>query len=166
MNHLGTISYESVSLWVSLASLLVSIAAVWIAKSSLSRAEDSLRQAERVADRDLRDWRQRTWFDLFVIADEVHTSLLFFKTEYGSPSSPPWGNGERQQDFNNLVTILAKAYTKAVVFPINPATDEFFSSVAAIKSGEDALSEELLNKIFDSVEKIRQKALIHPGVLG
>ena len=43
---------ESVSLTVGIISLLVAVAAAWLAQSSLS-------QAERVADRDQKDWKQR-----------------------------------------------------------------------------------------------------------
>ena len=161
-----TINYESASFWASIASLLVAVAATWIARSSLQRAEDSLRQAERIADRDQRDWRQRTWFDLFVQADELQYALLCFRNKHGSPSSPPWNKGVWKQDFSDLVTLLAKAFRKAVVFPVNPVTSEFFSAVTAIQSGEDALSSELSGKIFDAVEKIREKALVDPGVLG
>jgi hypothetical protein len=52
----------------------------------------------------------------------------------------------------------------AVVFPQNPAIQAFLSSTAVFKD-EKTVSEERLSKVFDAVELVRQKALIHPTIL-
>src|SRR5229473_5734568 len=78
---------ESVSIMIEVISLLAALAAVWVARSSLS-------QAQRVADRDQRDWRQRKWFDLYFKADEAYDALDRFQVLYPGSSSPGWGTPE------------------------------------------------------------------------
>jgi hypothetical protein len=64
------------------ASLIVAMAATWIARSSLLRAEDSIHQAKQIADRDLKDWRQTKWFDVYLKANEAYDKLEAFQTQY------------------------------------------------------------------------------------
>jgi hypothetical protein len=77
---LQTLDYNLVSLIVAVASLIVAAAAAVVAARSLS-------EAKRVAERDLRDWRQRTWFEVYYKADEVYDALQAFQARYG-PSMP------------------------------------------------------------------------------
>lgn len=48
----------------------------------------------------------------------------------------------------------------AMVFPVNPVITEFCLCTVGITSLEEALSKERLQKLFDAVENIREKALI------
>ena len=73
--HDAQMNYDSVSLWIAVASFVVSIAACLIAWSSLS-------QAKQVAGRDRKDWKQRKWFDLYFSASEIYDSLDRFSCAY------------------------------------------------------------------------------------
>ena len=74
-------NYESMSLWVAVASLIVAITALLVAIGANRIAESSLSQAKQVADRDQRDWRQRKWFDLYF---QDKSSIRFTRTLPGS----------------------------------------------------------------------------------
>jgi hypothetical protein len=73
--------YNLVSLIIATASLAVAGAATVIAKSSLS-------QAKRVAERDLRDWKQRTWADVYFKGDEAYDALDALQKQYGDSPMP------------------------------------------------------------------------------
>jgi hypothetical protein len=144
---------ESVTLMIEAVSLFVALAAVWIARSSLS-------QAQRVADRDQRDWRQRKWFDLYFKADEAYDALDRFQTLYSS-----WNPEELEREWNDLMTIMRGVHRMALVFPQTTATAALLSSTAVFKNPQQAASKDCLSKLFDAVEGIRQKALLDTSVL-
>jgi len=156
MNGKTAINYDSISLWVAIASLLVSVAAAYVAKSSLS-------QAEQVADRDRRDWGQRKWFDLYFKANQLYDSLDRFQTLYDAATPC---TTEFQKDWNDLMFLIREVQCMALVFPKNPVTDEFLSCTAVFKDRAEALSKCRLNKVFNAVDGIRLKALLDPAVLG
>jgi hypothetical protein len=81
-----TIDYESGNFWVGIAVLFVSVAslvaaivALVLAKASVRLAESSLTQAQQVAEHELRDWKQRKWFDLYDAAESFITLLERFQ---------------------------------------------------------------------------------------
>jgi hypothetical protein len=159
MNCVTTINYESVSLGLSIASVAVSVAAVCIAKSSLS-------QAKRFADRDQRSWRQRKWFDLYLKANEAYDSLDRFQGLYvGTASfSATARTPEFEKDWNQLIGPFREVHAMAVVFPKNSVTHELFLSTGFSNDPKEAvllaLSKDHLEKVFNAVEGIRQRALI------
>jgi len=53
----------------------------------------------------------------------------------------------------------------AVVFPKTPAIDELLAATAVFKDSHEAFSQERLDKLFDAVQNLREKALVHPSVL-
>jgi hypothetical protein len=148
------LSHESVSLAIAIASLLASVAAALIARSSLS-------QAKLVADRDQKDWKQRKWFDLFFKADEAYDALDRFQTLYPSTSSPGWNTAEMQRESHDLMRTMRTVHRIAVVFPKNPVIDALFEATAAFKEMGEATSKERLSKVFDAVQGVREKALVH-----
>jgi hypothetical protein len=161
-----TINYGVASFWVSMASFLISVAATWIAKSSLKRAEVSIRQAEQVAARDQRDWKQRKWFDLYLKANELYDALEFFQTKYVNIFAQSWVSGEWKSDFNDLTHLIRAAHAMAMVFPVNAAVTEFCESTTVFSNPQEALSKERLKKVFNAVEKIRERARINdPSIL-
>jgi uncharacterized membrane protein YidH (DUF202 family) len=155
MNGKTAINYESIPLWVAIASLMVSVAAVFIAWSSLS-------QAKQVADRDRRDWKQRKWFDLYFKANEIHDSLDRFQTLYDDATPC---TTEFQKDWNDLMFLIREVQSMAVVFPKNSVIEEFLSCTAVFKDRAEVLSKCRLKKVFNAVEGIRLKALLDPTVL-
>jgi hypothetical protein len=150
-------NYESISLWIAVASLVVSVAAAWIAQSSLS-------QAKLVAERDQRDWKQRKWFDLYFTASEFHDSLAHFQALYDESAVEA---REFQRDRNELMFLLRRMYSMAVVFPQDPAITALMKCAIGLREPAQALSAERLHKFSDAVEGLRQKALVtDTAVLG
>jgi hypothetical protein len=151
-----TISFESVSAWAAIASVLVSAAAACVAWSSLS-------QAKRVADRDRRDWKQRKWFDLYFKANEAYDFLDRFQTQHKviETQSETFIN-----DWNDLMSLFREVHSMAVVFPKCTAIDELLSCTAVFKNPQEALSKDRLQKVLGALEGIRQRALVDPIVLG
>jgi hypothetical protein len=151
MRH--AISLEAISLIVGIVSLIIALAATLIAKSSLS-------QARQVAARDQTDWKQRKWFDLYFKADEAYDALDRFQALYPTPSAPGWNTNEMRRESHDLVRIMRTVHRIAVVFPMNPEVQALFDATAVFKNMDEATSKERLEKVFDAVEGIRQKALI------
>jgi len=151
-------TYQSISLIIAVTSLLVALAAAWIAKSSLS-------QANQVAQRDQKDWRQRKWFDLYFKADGTYDALDRFHVLYTSTSTPSWGTKEWEAEWNDLMHILRRVHAMALVFPKNPVINELLSATAVFKDPEQAVSKERLEKVLNAVEGVRQKALVDATVL-
>jgi len=144
---------ESVSLTVGVISLLVAVAATWIARSSLS-------QAERVADRDQKDWKQRKWFDLYFKADEAYDDLDRFQI-----LSPSWNAQQLEWEWNELMRAMRGVHKMAVVFPKNPVIDALLSSTAVFNDQQQAISKDRLSGLFEAVEGVRKKALLNADIL-
>jgi hypothetical protein len=153
---------DSISLQVSIASLavagaslLISVAATWIAASSLS-------QAKRVANRDLTDWRQRKWFDLYFKADEAYDALEAFQIKYqdGVPTSDEEQWARFSNDWNELMDLFRRVHSMAVVFPKNAVIDGLLLSSAVFSNVGEGLSKERLKRVFHSVQNMRDQALI------
>ena len=159
-------NYESISLWVAVASLIVAITALFVAIGANRIAKSSLSQAKQVADRDQRDWRQRKWFDLYFKTNQAYDFLERFQVLYENPPSGASGVEEARRDWNSLMFLIRELHTMAVVFPKNAAIDELFASTAVFKNREEALSKDRLEKIRNAMEAIRQHALVEPAVLG
>ncbi|HXP78897.1 MAG TPA: hypothetical protein VN976_03250 [Verrucomicrobiae bacterium] len=155
--HDSQMNYESISLWVAVASLALSVAACLIAWSSL-------RQAKQVAERDRKDWKQRKWFDLYFAASGVYDDLdrfqgqyVFTRTGAGVQSVP----GQRNTDLSDLMASIRKVHAMAAVFPKTQAITDLFNATAAFKeTDKEVTSRDRLKKIGDAVEGLRQQALL------
>ena len=145
------LNYESVTLWIALASLAVSIAACLIAGSSLS-------QAKQVAERDRKDWKQRKWFDLFLGASEVYDYLDRFQAQYDAMSPTLYNIPEFERDFTDLMFRIRRVHAMAAVFPKNPIVTELFDATAAFKDKKEAVSKGRLTKVSNAVEGLREQA--------
>jgi hypothetical protein len=150
---------------VALASLFVSIVATYIAKTSLNRSEESIRQAERVADRDQKDWRQRKWFELYLKANEAYDTLEKFQIEYGATPQSPDNAKKYKSDFNNLMYVFRAVHALAMVFPIDPVVTELCLATADFEEVENIFSTERLKRIFEAMNSVREKALVDTAVL-
>jgi hypothetical protein len=149
---------DAVPLVISVASLLVSLASFFVARSSL-------KQAEQVAERARRDWKQRKWFDLYFKASEVYDFLDRFQKQYAAMSPTLWGIPAVQNDFNELMFLVRKLHSMAVVFPKHQVINELLNSTAVFKDRNEAMSDDRLKKIFDAVEGLRVMALVDTSVL-
>jgi hypothetical protein len=159
-------NYQSASFWVCIASLLVALASLIIAGFATLIARNSLLQAERVAERDLRDWRQRKWFDLYFMASEVYHSLDRFKSKHEGKNPATRWDQETLIDFNELMFATRKLGAVAFVFPKCPSIDQLIGALAVFSNRDEAFSSERLDKVFDAVENVRAKTLVDASILG
>jgi hypothetical protein len=163
-----TIDYNLVSLIVAIVSLVVAFASLVVAGAAAKIAKNSLSQAERVAERDLRDWKQRTWADVYFKGDEAHDALNAFQVQYAGAVPAPMSEGynefaRRRNEVNNH---LRRVNSMAALFPKNAIMNELFAITGGMKEDHQLLSPESLEKLFDAVDNIRQeKALIDPAIL-
>jgi hypothetical protein len=154
--HDAQMNYDSVSLWIAVASFVVSIAACLIAWSSLG-------QAKQVAERDRKDWKQRKWFDLYFAASGVHADLDRFQAKYVFGNSA-YSQDQRNRDINDLMTSIRKVHAMAAVFPRAQAITDMIDATAAFKNTEkEVTSKDRLKRIGDAVEGLREQALILDG---
>jgi hypothetical protein len=128
-------------------------------------AAESLRQAKDVAERELADWRQSKWLELYFRASEMCDALEHFqkvhKPEFGEYRySEPMAS-----DYNRFIFLNRKCLTMAVVFPKNDAVDKLAVAAAAFREWEEIFSKERLKVIAEAVQDIRELALLHPTVL-
>jgi hypothetical protein len=152
------VTYDVVYLGIAVASLVTSAAAALIAKSSLS-------QAKRVAERDRKEWKQRTWFDLYFKGCEFCDFWEHFQARYATGSADIWKTPGIEKDYTELMFLARKVLSMAVVLPVNKVIDELCASTAVFKNPNEALSEPRLKKAADAVEGLRQMALMDKSVL-
>lgn len=164
------------TLWITtiigIASVIVAVASSWIAKASLDAAktasrtaDNTLRQAKEVADRDLADWRQSKWFDLYVRARDMGTALEYFQAKYRGTSRHPQQDHEMNKDYNDFMLLNKQCMTMAVLFPKNEVIETLAAAAAAFRDWKEALSSKRLALIEDAIEEIRTLALLRPEVL-
>jgi len=152
-------SYEPISFWVPLVALACSIASVLIAWSSLA-------QAKHVADRNLSDWRQTKWYDLYFKANEAYDLLDRFQSVYGSATGPNYGSLECDRDWNDLMAGMREVHTAALVFPRTATIDKLLSATGHFERRDrDAFDKERLPRLIEALEGLRKRALVNPEVL-
>jgi hypothetical protein len=130
------------TLWITtvigVASLVAALTALWIANSSLDAAktasrtaDDTLQQAKKVAHRDLADWRQSKWFDLYVRGRDMGTTLEYFQTKYKGTLLDPRKDHEINGNCNDFMALNRRCMTMAVVFPKNEIIENLAAAAAA-----------------------------------
>jgi hypothetical protein len=159
---LATIDYESGTFWVPIAALGVSAASFAAAVVALFLAKSSLTQAQQVADRDLRNWTQRKWFDLYEAAEKFCLLLEQFQAKYDQHLETK----EFIDDVNALTFAARRTLPFASVFPQNPTVDAFFACINKWKLDENLFSKKMLEEYQDAIEGFRQKSLVHGSVIG
>lgn len=133
------------------------------AKISTGLADESLRQTKEVAERELADWRQSKWFELYFKASEMCDTLEHFQKSH-RPEEYRYG-GPIASDYNNFIFLNRKCLMMAAVFPKNDAVDKLAAASAAFANFDEMFSKERLALIGDAVQDIRELALLHPAVL-
>lgn len=161
-----------ITIFIGVGSIIIAGASLWVAKASLNAAEtasqtadETLQQTREVAERDLADWRQTKWFDLYVRAREMGTALEHFQTKYRGKLSDPLQDDEMNKDFNAFIILNRRCMTMAVVFPKNEVIENLAAAAAAFRDWKEALSPKRLELIEDAIEDVRTLALLRPEVL-
>jgi hypothetical protein len=135
------------------------------AKASKELAAQSLRQASDVAERQLTDWRQSKWLELYFRASEVCDTLERFQKIHKPHTGEDRHSQPLASDYNDFISLNRRCMAMAVVFPKNDAVDKLFKAMAAFKNFDEIYSTERLQSIADAVQDVRELALLHPAVL-
>lgn len=154
-------------MWINVISLLISVASFLAARAAVRVAQSSLRQAERVATRDRQEWKQRTWFDLYLKANEAYDFFEYFQGKYHDrdTESSPERIQEFAQDWNHLMRLMRHVHAMATVFPKNSVIDGLITSTAVFTNEKEALSPDRLAKVFNAVKGLGEKALLAHDIL-
>lgn len=159
---LATIDYESRNFWVAIAALIITAASLIAAIIALLLAKIALVQSQQVADRDLRNWTQQKWFDLYEAAEKFCLLLEQFQAKYDKRLETK----EFIDDVNGLTFAARRTLPFASVFPQNPTVDAFFACIKKWKLDENLFSKNMLEDYADAIEGFRQKSLVHEAVIG
>ncbi len=158
-------NYDSANFWVAVASLavavIVSVVSLYLSKVSVRISESSLNLAKELAERDLRDWTQRKWFDLFDAAENFRTLLERFQVKYKGRLATK----EFEDDAHELVFAARRMLRFASVFPQNPTLDAFFSCIKKWNFEENLFSKEMAADYDDAIEGFRQQARVPAEVI-
>jgi hypothetical protein len=158
-------NYESANFWVALASLavavIVSVVSLYLSKVSVGISESSLNLTKELAERDLRDWTQRKWFDLYDAAETFRTLLERFQVKYERRLATK----EFEDDAHELTFAARRTIRFACVFPQNPALNAFFSCVNKWNLEENLFSKEMAADYDDAIEGFRQQARVPAEVI-
>lgn len=152
-----------ISACISVISVPISFIALFISKASLS-------QAKTVADRDLKDWRQTKWFDLYLSANEAYDELDRFQALYcDTPYEENISTPAFVTDWNNLNRLIRLAHAMAGVFPINKIVTQLFDNTTLSADRTEAcskiFSKEYKKNFFDAVDDLRLSALVDGSIL-
>lgn len=165
MCSLTAVDYEAGGFWVSVASLVVavtvSVVSLRLAKVSVRIAESTLNLTKEVSERDLRDWTQRKWYDLYVAAEDFRLLLERFQIRYDRILE----TREFEDAAHELNFAVRRLLARAGIFPENPTVDAFFSWIRKWKLDENLFSKEMFEEFIDVVEGFRQKALVPEVVI-
>jgi hypothetical protein len=116
---------------------------------------------KELAERDLRDWTQRKWFDLYQAAEHFRTLLERFQAKYDKRLSTK----EFEADAHELTLAGRQTLQFASVFPQNPTIDAFFACINKWDLDKNLFSKEMFTDYADAIEGFRQKALVPPAVI-
>jgi endonuclease/exonuclease/phosphatase (EEP) superfamily protein YafD len=156
MCYLATINYESGNFWAAIAALAISVASLVAAIVSLVLARNALVQAQQVADRDLRNWTQQKWFDLYEAAEKFCLLLEQFQAKYNQRLTTK----EFVDDMNALTFAGRRTLPFASVFPQNTTIDAFFDCINKWPLVENVFSKEMLKDYADAIEGFRLQARV------
>jgi hypothetical protein len=148
-------TFDWITLGVSAASVIVSIIAAVYAREAVTEARLTTQRAQQ-------DWKQRQWVDLYREANYAYDLFDQFQTVYGGETP----GADYKAAFNAAVFQLRKAHAVAAVFPVNPVVTSFFEASVAFKGHDDPKFPEKLHRIFESVQDIREQALLDAKLLG
>jgi hypothetical protein len=113
---------EEILFWITLASVVSSIASLrWTIRAEKT-ARKSLFLAQKSYEDAKNDWKQRKWFDLYLVASEAMVELEAFQARHTEVST----HATYQKDVQHLVGTFRKAHAMAAVFPVIDVVTELF----------------------------------------
>jgi hypothetical protein len=159
------VDFESANFWVALASLAVavavSMASLCLSKASVRIAQNSLDLTKELAERDLRDWTQRKWFDVYDAAETFRALLERFNVKYDRKLPTK----EFEDDAHELTFASRRMIRFACVFPENSTVNALFNCVRKWNLEEDLFSKEMAAGYDDAIEGLRQQAQVPVEVI-
>jgi hypothetical protein len=159
------INYEHANFWVAVASLgvavIVSIVSLYLSKASVRISQNSLDLTKELAERDLRDWMQRKWFDLYDAAEVFRTLLDKLQVKYDKELKTI----EFENEVNELTFAARRMIRFACVFPQNPTVNALFSCVNKWNLAENLFSKEMAAAYDDAIEALRQQAKVPSEII-
>jgi hypothetical protein len=141
--------------WVAALALFVAVVSFVVARKTLLDAEDS--------------WKQQKWFDLYAKADEAYDTVQLYRTNwegYLNPNvvAPGIDIFRRGNDWNNLMFIIRRVHSMAMVFPRHHAINKLVAATE-FNTPEDAFQDEQLKMFSDAVQDIREMAVLDESIL-
>ncbi|WP_433966622.1 hypothetical protein [Tunturiibacter gelidiferens] len=94
-------------------------------------------------ERDLRDWKQRTWADIYFKGDEAYDALDAFQEQHGDSPTPLQTYDELvsfTKDRNDVMNLLRRVNSMAALFPQNAVMNELFAITGGMKENPQLLS--------------------------
>jgi len=135
--------------WVAISALVVAIVSLFVARKTLKDAEEF--------------WKQQKWFDLYAKADEAYDTLDRYCTTYRGLNRPEI-LVSHADDWNDLMFLMRRAHSMAMVFPKHPAIDKLVKATS-FNRPEDAFEEGRLNLFSEAVGDMREMAVLDPSIL-
>jgi hypothetical protein len=135
--------------WVAVSALIVAVVSFFVARKTLLDAEDF--------------WKQQKWFDLYAKADEAYDTFERYRTTYKVYQDPTWNPGHTE-DWNNLMFLIRRVHSMAMVFPKHLAIDKLVGATS-FNTPQDAFQDERRQLFFDAVQDMREMALLDSSIL-
>jgi hypothetical protein len=146
--------------WVAASALIVAVVSFVVARKTLMDAEDS--------------WKQQKWFDLYAKADEGYDTLDKYRKTWEGHLNPkvPAPHGvdiwKRESDWNNLMFLIKRVHSMAMVFPRHAAIGKLVAATqfnTPEDAFENAFQDERFGMFFNAVQDIREMALLDKSIL-
>lgn len=144
------LSFLSTSDWIAISALFVAVVSFFVARKTLKDAEES--------------WKQQKWFDLYAKADEGYDTFDVYCATYKGFHNPEMNAGHAN-DWNNLMFVIRRVHSMAMVFPKHSAIDKLVKATTGFLTTEDALQPWRLKLFFDAVQEMRDMAALDPSIL-
>jgi hypothetical protein len=135
--------------WVAIFALVVAIVALFVARKTLKDAEEF--------------WKQQKWFDLYAKADEGYDAFDRYCTTYKMSPHPEMRIGHTN-DWNNLMFLIRRVHSMAMVFPKHPAINKLVKATS-FDMPADPLEEWRLKLFLEAVQDMREMAVLDPSIL-
>ena len=142
-------------------AVIVSIVSLYLSKASVRISQNSLDLTKELAERDLRDWTQRKWFDLYDSAEIFRTLLEKLQVKYNKPLATT----EFENEVHELTFAARRMLRVACVFPQNPTVNALFACVNKWNLAENLFSKEMAAEYDDAIEGLRQQAKVSAEII-
>jgi len=135
--------------WVAISALFIAMLSFVVARKTLKDAEEF--------------WKQQKWFDLYAKADEGYDTFDRYCRNCRGMNRPEL-RVEHAADWNELMFLIRRVHSMAMVFPQHPAIDKLVKATT-FNTPEDAFQDGRLKLFFDAVQDMREMAVLDPSIL-